>query len=230
MPFSFERLSKIRRMSLNELRIRSGQRFAIMSDRWRPGRAPEMSDDQLLREFKPSWRGECAADTLSHSLRAKSKPFLPWLEHRKKIVEMMNRRFPGERDAIINTAEDALAGKFSLLGHTGLSFGAPPDTPIDWSLDPVSGKRAALLHWSKLHPLDPLDGGDPKVVWELNRHAHLVTLGQAYWLTGENRFAAAFVDQVSAWIDANPAPMGVNWASSLEAAFRSIAWLWALGM
>jgi hypothetical protein len=225
MAIGLEQLNKIRGLSLDELRVRSGQRFAIMSERRRRDRAPEMSDDELLHEFYPSWLGECAADTLSHSLLAKSRPFLPWLQHRKKIVEMMNHRFPGERDAIIDIAEAALAGKFSLLGHTGLSFG---DSPIDWSLDPVSGKRAPLLHWSKLHPLDPLDGGDPKVVWELNRHAHLVTLGQAYWLTGANRFASAFVEQVSAWIEANPAPLGVNWASSLEVAFRSISWLWAL--
>ncbi|HEY6402489.1 MAG TPA: heparinase II/III family protein, partial [Blastocatellia bacterium] len=227
MPVRFKQLSKIRRLSLDELRVRSGQRFAILSDRWRRGPAPEMSDDELFSEFYPSWMGSCEADTLRHSLLAKTRPFLRWLEKRKKIVEVMNHRFPCERDAIIDIAEAALAGKFSLLGHTGLSFG---DSPIDWSLDPVSGLRAPLTHWSKLHPLDPLDGGDPKVVWELNRHAHLVTLGQAYWLTGENRFAAAFVGHVSAWIDANPVGMGVNWASSLEVAFRSIAWLWALGM
>src|SRR5262245_21695990 len=143
---------------------------------------------------------------------------------------MMNHRFPDERDAIINAAEAALRGKFSLLGHVGLSFGDPPYSPIDWSLEPVSGERAPLRHWSNLHPLDPLGGGDPKVVWELNRHAHFVTLGQAYWLTDDHRFAAGFVDQVSAWIDANPVGMGINWASSLEVAFRSIAWLWALGL
>jgi hypothetical protein len=189
-----------------------------------------MSDEELFGEFNPIWRGECAADALRHCLRAKTRRFLPSLEQRRKIVRMMNHRYPDERDAIIKTAEAALAGKFSLLGHANLSFGDPPDTPIDWRLDPVSGKRAPLRHWSKLHPLDPLGGGDPKVVWELNRHAHFVTLGQAYCLTDDNRFAAAFVDQVSAWIDANPVGMGVNWASSLEVAFRSIAWLWALGL
>jgi uncharacterized heparinase superfamily protein len=189
-----------------------------------------MSDDELFGEFNPVWRGGCAADALRHCLRAKSRRFLPSLKQRREIVEVMNRRFPHERDAIINTAEAALAGKFSLLGYVGLSFGDPPDSPIDWRLDPVSGLRAPLRHWSKLHPLDPLGGGDPKVVWELNRHAHFVTLGQAYWLTDDNRYAAAFVDQASAWIDANPVGMGVNWASSLEVAFRSIAWLWALGL
>src|SRR5262245_10207425 len=230
MPISFERLGKIRGMSLDELRVRSRQRIARLSDRLRRGRAPEMSDEELFGEFNPVWRGECAADALRYCLREKNRRFLPSLEQRIKVVEMMNRRFPAERDAIINTAEAALAGKFSLLGHKMLSFGDPPDSPIDWRLDPVSGLRAPLRHWSELHPLDPLDGGDPKVVWELNRHAHFVTLGQAYWLTDDNRFAAAFVDQVSAWIDANPVGMGINWASSLEVAFRSIAWLWALGL
>src|SRR5215510_5986503 len=230
MPISLERLGKIRGVSLNELRVRSRQRFARLSDRLRRGRAPEMSDDELFSEFDPVWRGECVADALRHCLRVKNRGFLPSLKQRRKIVEMMNRRFPAERDAIIKTAEAALAGKFSLLGHASLSFGDPPDSPIDWSLDPVSGLRAPLRHWSELHPLDPLGGGDPKVVWELNRHAHFVTLGQAYWLTDDNRFAAGFVDQVSAWIDANPVGMGINWASSLEVAFRSIAWLWALGL
>src|SRR5262245_53502881 len=230
MPISFEQLGKIRGVSLDELRVRSRQRFARLSDRLRRGRAPEMSDDELSSEFNPVWRGECVADALRHCLRAKNRRFLPSLEQRRKIVEMMNRRFPAERDAIIKTAEAALEGKFSLLGPASLSFGDPPYSPIDWSLDPVSGLRAPFRHWSELHPLDPLGGGDPKVVWELNRHAHFVTLGQSYWLTDDNRFAAGFVDQVSAWIDANPVGIGLNWASSLEVAFRSIAWLWALGL
>src|SRR5262245_5151376 len=230
MPIIFEQLGKIRGVSLKELRVRSRQRFARLSDRLRRGRAPEMSDDGLLSEFNPVWRGECLDDALRYCLRSKNRRFLPSLEQRVDIVGVMNRRFPDERDAIINIAECALTGIFSLLGHVGLSFGDPPYSPIDWSLDPVSGLSAPLRHWSKLHPLDPLGGGDPKVVWELNRHAHFVTLGQAYWLTDDNRFAAGFIDQVSAWIDANPVGMGINWASSLEVAFRSIAWLWALGL
>ena len=33
--------------------------------------------------------------------------------------------------------------------------------------------------------------GDVKHVWELNRHQHFVTLGQAYWYTGDEAFARA---------------------------------------
>ena len=171
MPISPEQLGKIRRVSLDELRVRSRQRFARLSDRLRRGRAPEMSDDELFSEFNPVWRGECVADALRHSLRAKNRRFLPSLEQRRKIVEMMNRRFPAEREAIIKTAEAALAGKFSLLGHACLSFGDPPDSPIDWSLDPVSGLRAPLRHWSELHPQDPLGGGVPFRIGDV-AHVH----------------------------------------------------------
>src|SRR5215510_3558541 len=229
-PISIEQLGKIRRLSLDELRVRSRQRFARLIDSLWRAPAPEMSDEELFSEFNPVLGDGIEADALLQRLRPTNRHFLPSLKQRRSIVEMMDRRFPGERDAIIKTAKDALAGKFSLLGHANLSFGEPADSTIDWRLDPVSGKRAPLSHWSRLDPLDPLCGGDPKIVWELNRHAHFVTLGQAYWLTNDNRFAKGVVDQVTSWINANPVGIGVNWASSLEAAFRSIAWLWALSL
>src|SRR5215475_6886436 len=143
MPVSLEQLGKIRGVSLNELRVRSRQRFARLSDRLRRGRAPEMSDDELFSEFSLIWRGECVADALRHCLRAKNRRFLPSLERRIEIVGMMNHRFPDERDAIINTAECALTGIFSLLGHVGLSFGDPPDSPIDWSPAPALEQAAS---------------------------------------------------------------------------------------
>jgi uncharacterized heparinase superfamily protein len=233
MSISLELLGRIRGLSFDELRVRARQGAAKLRDRFRRERAPEMSDKELAREFHPAWRvgtGEEAADILRCRMRARSRCFLPSLGRRGKVVEIMNRRFPAEREAIIKIAEAALRGEFSLLGHGALSFCDPPYSPIDWRLDPVSGKRAPIFHWSKLRALNPLGGGDPKVVWELNRHAHFVTLGQAYWLTNDNRFAAGFVDQVSEWIDANPVGMGINWASSLEVALRSISWLWAAQM
>src|ERR1043166_2731323 len=70
--------------------------------------------------------------------------------------------------------------------------------------------------------------GDKKIIWELNRHQHFQTLGQAYWLTGDERYARVCVAHLEAWMDANPPKLGINWTSSLEAAFRSISWLWAV--
>jgi len=133
-------------------------------------------------------------------------------------------RMPAARDEVVATAEAACRGRFDLLGFEGLSFG----DPVDWSLDPISGRRAPAEHWSRLNPLDSSTVGDSKVVWELNRHQWMVQLGQAYRLTGDLRYARAFTEYVGQWIDANPPGVGINWASSLEVSFRTISWCWTL--
>jgi hypothetical protein len=133
-------------------------------------------------------------------------------------------RMAAVRDEIVRTADAACRGRFDLLGYSRLSFG----DPVDWHLDPIAGRRAPLSHWSRLNALDAAEVGDHKVVWELNRHQWLVALGQAYRLTGDERYGDAFARYVRQWLDANPPGMGINWASSLEAALRLIAWCWTL--
>src|SRR5918996_6410151 len=111
MAIRIKLLSKIRRLSLDELRVRSRQRAARLGDRFRRARALEMSDEALAHEFHPVWRhgtGEEAADKLRCRLRARNRCFLPSFGQRGTIVEIMNLRFPAERDAIIKTAEAAL--------------------------------------------------------------------------------------------------------------------------
>jgi hypothetical protein len=76
--------------------------------------------------------------------------------------------------------------------------------------------------------LDDETIGDSKVIWEVNRHQWMVTLGQAYRLTRDERFAEACAVHLQHWIADNPRGVGINWASSLEVAFRLVAWGWAL--
>ena len=133
-------------------------------------------------------------------------------------------RMPEHRREVVARAEQSLTGRFDLLGYRGLSFGVP----VDWHLDPVSRRRAPLAHWSRLDPLDAGAVGDSKVVWELNRHQWLAALGQAYQVTRDERYAMAFSTYVSHWLASNPVGRGLNWSSSLEVAFRLIAWCWAL--
>lgn len=131
---------------------------------------------------------------------------------------------PQTSRAVVDAAERALRGTFDLLGYRGLSFGEP----IDWRRDAISGVRAPLAHWSRLDPLDTATVGDSKVPWELNRHQWLVTLGQAYRLTGDERYVDAVMWSVRDWLKANPYGRGINWTSSLEVALRLIAWCWTL--
>ncbi|MGH9796953.1 MAG: alginate lyase family protein, partial [Candidatus Polarisedimenticolia bacterium] len=130
------------------------------------------------------------------------------------------------REEAVTAAASILRGQFDLLGYRGLSFG----DPIDWHLDPVSGKRAPIRHWGGIDPLDAGRVGDSKVVWELNRHQWMVRLAQAYRLTGKEGYAAAIVGHARHWLAANPAGIGINWSSSLEVALRLIAWCWTLSL
>ncbi|HKQ75638.1 MAG TPA: alginate lyase family protein [Blastocatellia bacterium] len=221
------KLNKIRGMSLGEVIGRGRQEFAKLTDRLLIAGANEMSDKSLYHEFATTMRngsGEGSAETLRERWMTGSGFFLPSFAERPAIVEMMERRFPVEREAIIATAEKSLAGRLDLLGFSDLDFGRP----IDWRLNPLTGDLAPLVHWSKIDPVAPIGKGDLKVFWEVQRNMHFVTLGQAYWLTGDHRYAEAFVEQASSWIGANPVGMGVGWAASLDVSFRAIQWLWAL--
>ena len=240
MPSLNKQLNKLRRMSLREIRVRGSQEIAKLNERFFRAGMVEMSDGAFLREFQPESRncsGEGSAALIVRRIASTRlvgpedtpvtnhrRPFLPSLTYRREIVESMQSRFAGQRKQLIDRAERALAGRFDLLGFTNLSFG----NPIDWLLEPVSGKRSSLAHWSRIKYLNADVAGDKKITWEHNRHGHFIAFGQAYFLTGDERYARAFAKQAGEWMDANPPGRGINWSSSLEVAFRSISWLWAL--
>jgi hypothetical protein len=141
-----------------------------------------------------------------------------------ETLALLVEHWRGAPEAASVAADAILQGRFDLLGHRALFFG----DPVDWHLDPISGRRAPRVHWSRLDPLDPSAVGDSKVIWELNRHQWLLQLGRAHRLTGDERYAAGCVRYVREWMRANPPGVGINWASSLEVALRLISWCWAL--
>lgn len=142
----------------------------------------------------------------------------------RAVAAVLRARAPEACERLVARARDAAAGRFDLLGFRGLSYGEP----IDWHRDPVHGRRAPMAHWSRVPFLQADRVGDHKIIWELNRHQHFVTLAQAYHLTGDGAFLGALEAQWRGWLTANPPTIGINWASSLEVAFRAIAWIWAL--
>lgn len=152
-------------------------------------------------------------------------PFFASLDDREGTLAAL-RSFDGFELALRARADRLLAGRYDLLGHRDLSFGEP----VDWWLDPIAGVRAPGVHWSRIRYLDPAVVGDHKLVWELGRHQALVTLGQAWWCTGDDRYAARCARLLDGWLDANPPKRGIHWASSLEISFRAIAWVWVLAL
>lgn len=222
------KLRKLKGRSAAELRARSAQALHVRAERAGLSSQRRLPSDQAF--FRLLDRARINADTLSAAgllahFRTRSTPvfFAAFADPDATRAEL-RQRFAAERADVLAQAAAIKAGKFDLLGRRSLDFGAP----IDWQLEPTSGVRAPLVHWSEIDFLDPTVAGDKKFTWELNRHQYFMTLGRAYWLTGDESFAATFAAHAADWLDANPPKLGINWASSLEVAFRAISWLWAL--
>jgi hypothetical protein len=204
--------------------VRGGQALASLTERVElalaGGTSRTASKPTGLRRELRGDRGQIAAVARARL----TEGVLPGLRNVARTVATLRRARPDAESSTRCRADRAVDGVFDLLGHEHVSFGSP----IDWHLDPSSGKRAPRRHWSRIEYLDPETVGDYKLLWEVNRHQHFVTLGQAYAYSRDSRYADAFVAQLTSWIAENPPRVGVNWASSLEVSYRAISWLWAL--
>ena len=133
---------------------------------------------------------------------------------------------PRRDGGTVERANAILEGRVRAFGWREIALGMAPD----WHLDPDSGGRWPLAYWADIDYRTTAGLGDPRVVWEINRHHHLVTLARAYALTGEPRFARGVWETMSSWIDGNPPLFGINWASPLEIAIRLVSWALAVDL
>jgi hypothetical protein len=196
--------TRLKSMSQAELMDRLRQQTTARADYWR---------FKAGAGVKPRFRSLVAGPARQFFFSPEQVP---------ELCSKLRQLFPDTVRQIIQRAERIAEHHFDLLGYEGLDYGAE----IDWHSDRVHGKRAPLKPWFQIHYLDFAEVGDSKVTWELNRHQHLVTLAKAYRLTGDQNFAGELFRQWEHWHVKNPYPMGINWASSLEVAFRSLSWIW----
>ncbi|MBV9925935.1 MAG: alginate lyase family protein [Acidobacteria bacterium] len=225
MSRTIETIRKLKGRGLGELRERGAQKAAALAERRGWSALARLPGDAEFFRLLDGEGETLDASALLAEFRARNAPhFFASFKDLEATTAEFRRRWPEEESQLIARADAAAEGRLDLLGHRGLDFGRP----VDWLLNPVSGRREPLAHWSTIEEVAPGAAGDKKLVWELNRHQHFVTLGRAYRATGDERYAEAFVEQLTAWAEANPPKLGPNWLSSLELAFRSISWLWAL--
>ncbi|MEY3499850.1 MAG: hypothetical protein RL308_1519 [Bacteroidota bacterium] len=72
-----------------------------------------------------------------------------------------------------------------------------------------------------------IPNGDEEWCFMLNRHKYWIDLGKAYLLTGNEKYAKGFVDQVTHWIDNNPLDDSLKKHSwrRIEAGIRCENWI-----
>ena len=212
-------LRRVRDLRFAELAYRGWQEACKWLERVAPIELPAQPGE-LLRKHAPDLADPSAALGVVRDLAPRR--FFTGATH-PRIAEVVSSRFPDHRNRLEAAADALVRRHFDLLGYHTLWCG----DPIDWHFDPVSARRAPLVPWSVLDA-GGAAAGDPRLVWELNRHQWLVRLAQAFTVTGDERYARACISAVDAWLAANPPGVGVNWASSVEVSLRTISWCWVL--
>jgi len=154
---------------------------------------------------------------VSKSLREGRSPNLtPGLADLNRTAETVKRLFPQSIEESRRAAEAILEHRITIFEK---EFDLGPN--IDWRVDPVTGIGWPLEHYTRVKIVRG-DGSDARIVWELNRLHHLVILGRAYALNGDESYAEEFFKQLDSWNEQNPPRFGLNWTTAMEVAIRSI--------
>ena len=164
--------------------------------------------------------GAADIDTLWSDLA--SQPFFIRSSDREIAAARFERMYPSAREIILSDADAVLRHEFDLLGSGPTALGAR----LPWTTDFKTGREWPLAYCTDIDYNELDRPTDVKVPWELSRCQHFARLGQAYWLTLDERYAAEFVAEASDWLEANPFSQGVNWACAMDVALRAISWIW----
>jgi hypothetical protein len=145
-----------------------------------------------------------------------------FLGDRMETTRVFRERFPDGLAAVIDAADRTLAHQFDLLGSGPVTL--PPRLP--WRMDFKTGRIWRPQYCRSIEYAELDRPTDVKVPWELSRCQHFTMLGEAYWLTGDDRYAREFVGEVNDWLADNPYAYSVNWSCAMDVALRAMSWIW----
>jgi uncharacterized heparinase superfamily protein len=175
-----------------------------------------LSDRALLGEA-----GSASIDELWG--RIAERPFFVTPRDRQAWTSTFRTEYLRDAEAIIAAADRALAHEFDLLGSGPVALG--PRLP--WHQDFKTGRTWNVDYACDIEYAELDRPTDVKVPWELSRCQHFTMLGQAYWLTGDERYAREIVVEIVDWTESNPWAYGVNWICAMDVALRAVSWIWA---
>jgi hypothetical protein len=220
--------SKIKRMLRGEVDARTAVQEAMRRLRGAQALRRERAQlDELNRqparlnaEFAHLSPVELLAHFRSRNLLKGSPEFFPGFAGAAKATAQVQRElFPNETAQLLSeAARIADEHCWTLLGFGEKCFGVED---VNWCRDPLSGFDWPLDFHADIN-LIRNDGSDARVVWELNRLSHFVTLGRAYSITDNEKFSAEFFRQVATWREQNPIGRGINWNCAMEVALRAM--------
>ena len=163
-----------------------------------------------------------SVDDLETHARENGGRFFFGREEVADLAEKFRRDYGDLTASVIERADSALRHEFDLLGSGPTNVGES----INWFADLMT-KRSWRRSYSAFLPVQMNDRRtDIKRVWELSRCQHFAVLGQAYALTGDEKYPREWVAQMMDWDDRNPPMLGPNWMVAMEVAIRIANWTW----
>ncbi len=227
--YILQKLHKASKLPLRLLLIKIAhkivERFRRITNRYRAYLfTSDLSSNLFRRALGPKLATSNFDDILNHfRQRCQPKFFIPLnpsaekrVFFKSKLVEVLSSK--------IELADQILGHQFDLLGSGLVSLGKN----INWHCDFKTDYCWPPIYYADIDYSDLSQPYDVKVPWELSRGQHFVTLGQAYWLTGDEKYAQEFVNQLESWLAANPPQIGVNWNCTMDVAIRAVNWTWGL--
>jgi asparagine synthase (glutamine-hydrolysing) len=209
-PSAGDWLQEVREMGVDHVLFRAGWEL-----KQRSGLASVLS-----RKPEP-----LAASDLSSSAEAmiSKSPFADPREVRDHFKTILD---PDRLGRLREQALRSAAGRIECFSRWDADFG----NPIDWQLNPSTGRRWDVsVHWSRIFR-QPVNPGDIKLTWEAGRfpQAYVMARAAAHLPDLAGALKESFQAQVESFLAKNPYGYGVHWTSGQEIVFRQMAWVFAI--
>jgi len=186
-----------------------------------------ISDRTFTRNLVPG-----NTEELIKRIRTRERPvFFIDPKDKNGTIATLDKELPSVRDKTLSSAQQICQHTFDLLGSGKSNLNVKKGRTknyrkIDWYRDFKRGVSWDPDVFYADTEIIKGNGSDIKVPWELSRFQHFPTLGKAYWLTGDEKYAQEFVNEINDWIESNPPQFGVNWAGTMDIAIRTVNWIW----
>ncbi|MBK8466433.1 MAG: alginate lyase family protein [Chloracidobacterium sp.] len=212
--------SKIRTLFRGDVRFSDLPREALRRKKVIAHQKQERRDLEKLHDAQARLTNQFASVSTSELLthfRERTVSFFP-IKELDQIAKLQSEHFPAETAHLIADANQIVQqSRWELVGLGAFEFKAENF----WRCDPITGKDWGLDYHADVVTYSN-DGADIRILWELNRFGHAVTLGCAYAVTDDEVYAEIFFAHVESWMRQNPYGRGANWNCAMEVALRAI--------
>lgn len=120
--------------------------------------------------------------------------FLYDVDKKEQYITRLNEL--SKYESIIVSANKVYMHVFNILGSESKYLGEK----LSWNEDFKTGFKWDNEFYKNIKIVDLNNNADVKVPWELSRFQHIFTIGKAYWITEDEKYALEFKGEIEDWI------------------------------